>query len=375
TAAGLYLPQNYDHAWKGFNLLPDYGSDGGAKSYILASIVGIATISALLAVIFIPILRRRKVNSNLPVAAKSDLQPGSVPAWMMQDDLAAATQQNCSRFAPKPDFAEKTVESLAKAAHRALVTEPSAKVDGFLQSIDSRIKLVATLLLVLAITFTRHLIAPTIILVACCALAFSSRIDLRTLFARVVPFALFFGSVIAVPAMLDVVTPGPKILHIWFTSMYITSTGLITALTLIIRLMAALCAVQLFTLSTPRQEIFRSIRSIGIPTAFTMTLEMTYRYLEVFARTATEGFTARKSRLTGADSLGQSHVFLGDLGGALFGKSLNFATEVHSAMVSRGWDGSVVIANPRTIGRRDIVLIFGGLALCTAILVVDRYFH
>ena len=361
-------------AWKGFNFLPDYGSERGATFYILAAVLGILLIVSTTYLLW-RVIKKREVPPAIKPSngGGSTLKPGEAPEWMLINDNLSDTPSGDARSTRiKLDFSHKTLEELSATAHQTLASEPIALSKGLLQSVDSRFKLASALAIVIALSLTHKPYAALFALFAAWIIGIASAIPPGLLLKRTAPFAVLFGGVVGLPAMLNVVTPGTHFASIPGTSLYITSSGIFAGITIFLRLAAVITVMQIFTLTTPRLQLLRSLRSFGAPQIFVMTLEMTHRYLTVLTRAAADGFVARKSRLTGAESGNQSRHFLGQLGGALFGKTLSLADEVHSAMVSRGWDGSAVASSAPQFSFREHLLTVATFGCLMVILVLDR---
>src|SRR5262245_3472944 len=102
----------------------------------------------------------------------------------------ASTEQLATPAAParprrRASFVEKTIASLAGAVERALYAEELAKVDGLLQRLDPRVKLVGLLALVVAAALARNILVILGLFAVAIGLALLSRVPLRTLATRV----------------------------------------------------------------------------------------------------------------------------------------------------------------------------------------------
>src|SRR5262249_24560084 len=97
----------------------------------------------------------------------------------------------------------------------------------------------------------------------------------------------------------------------------------------------------LLTLTTEWSALLRALRLLLVPRLSLSVLAMTYRYLAVLLQSASEMFTARRSRTVGPATNRQGRQFAGTGIGALFGKTLALAEEVHAAMPSRGFTGEI----------------------------------
>lgn len=357
-----YLPTGLaaaeEQGWRGFNLLPDYLGDRGPMFYVLSAVVGILLICILLYAVGAMLARRSSEEGHKPGegpgAGESSGKPGEVPGWMLSphetdqgDEEATQNKRTTLHLRPRSDFVAKTLHELAGTARESLLTERYAQQQGMLQRLDPRVKVVALLgFVVLASSLHRWYVllglGATVLL-----LAALSGIPLKLLLKRAGTAVAFFGGVIALPATLNVVTPGPAL---WVLSrepyLAVTEPGLAASGLLILRMGVAVSCVLLLVMTTRWNELLRGLRTLCMPRIFIVVLAMTYRYLALLLQSAEEMFIARQSRTVGRTAGGQNRRFLGGVIGALFGKSLALTEEVHAAMLSRGWTGEVRALQP-----------------------------
>ena len=363
-----YVPKNFraaeEHGWHGFALLPDYLSERGPLFYVFAGSVGVALIALLVFIIgriLVP-LRPTPEKISAPAAV---LVPGALPRWLTapQRPLSADDRAGENRSAlpasergwreipgaeparrsgaGRPDFAAKTLNGLAAALQESVFAETWARQNGLLQRLDARVKILTLLGLVVLTAFLHR--APALVLLAALtiACAATSRLPIGMFLRRVwLSVPLFVGAV-ALPAALNLVTPGtPLCVLSRAPYLAITQPGVAVASLLMLRAGVAVGFVTLLTLTTAWNELLYGLRVLLVPKAFLVILAMTYRYLAVLMTATQEVFLARQSRTIGlADTTGSRNFLAGAVGG-LFGKSLTLTDEVHAAMRSRGWNGT-----------------------------------
>src|SRR5512132_3803598 len=81
----------------------------------------------------------------------------------------------------RTSFVERTIRGLAAAMERALYAEELAKVDGLLQRLDPRVKVVGLLALVVATALARNMLVILGLFGVAILLALLSRVPIRTL--------------------------------------------------------------------------------------------------------------------------------------------------------------------------------------------------
>jgi cobalt ECF transporter T component CbiQ len=237
---------------------------------------------------------------------------------------------------------------MAAASATVLATERWARQPGYLQRLDARAKLIGFLALILVTALLRRPGPLLALYTLALVLALASRLPLGMLLKRVWLSVPLFVGALALPAALNIVTPGPAVLTFWSHPLVaLTAPGLLTAGTLTLRVGVAVTLAALLALTTGGNDLLQAARALFVPRQIVLMMALTYRYLLLLLQTAAEMFLARRSRTVGRTTNAQGRQFVGSSIGALFGKTLALAEEVHAAMLSRGFTGEI-----RTLARR-----------------------
>jgi cobalt/nickel transport system permease protein len=100
---------------------------------------------------------------------------------------------------------------------------------------------------------------------------------------------------------------------------------------------------------------------------------MAYRYIFYLLNSVDDMYTARKSRMVGAETdLREGRKFVSASAGALFGKAHALSEEVHMAMISRGYTGNARSIDRFRVGATEIAWIGACLLTVAATIGVDR---
>lgn len=257
-----------------------------------------------------------------------------VPATVREPDDVALPKGGRSR-----SFIEGTVTGLLAVMEHALYAEEISRANGFLQGFDPRVKLAGLLTLIAAAAAVRKLPVLIGLFVLAIVLAVLSRVPVRTLATRVWIAVLGFTGVIALPAIF--ITPGEVIWRLPFVAWPITLQGLASAGYLILRVETAATFSILLVLCTPWMQVLRSLRFFRVPVVAVVILGMTYRYIFLLLQTAHDMFEARRSRLVGVLTVPERRRLAAASAGVLLGKSIQLSSEVHTAMLARGFRGEV----------------------------------
>ena len=108
------------------------------------------------------------------------------------------------------------------------------------------------------------------------------------------------------------------------------------AMVFTLRVATCVSATVLLVLTTPREKLFKSLRSVGVPKVYVLTLDMCYRYIFMFMDLVKAFYIAKKSRTIKKLSLLDEQKWIGGRIGYTLVKSLDMGEKVHGAMVFPG---------------------------------------
>jgi len=263
-------------------------------------------------------------------------------------------------------FLDRTLKAMTGLLAKFVFSESYVQKAGALQGLDPRFKLIGLLSWVASVSLVHSLTAIYGMCVLALVLAVFSRIGASFFLKRVWLVLPLFAGVIALPATLNLFTPGELVWKIGeLESFYrigpygipkeigVTKQGLTAALFLIGRVGASLSLVFLLTLTTPWASILKAVRSLGVPQIYVQTLGMALRYLMLLSRIVEEMYTAKKSRTLRAGKTRVEQRWIAGQAGTLFTRSMELSSEVHRAMIARGYQGEVKILNTFRVRNRD----------------------
>lgn len=260
----------------------------------------------------------------------------ALPDWLTKKEEMDLDHTD-AKPAGKPGFIEKTLVGIASLLEEAIFSEEYARLPGFLQKLDPRVKVVSFLSLLLAVALARHVEIIIALYFFTLVLAYFSDIPLGFFIKRVWLFIPIFTGVIAFPALFNVVMPGKPLIN--FGSLAITEQGVRTAILLISRVATSVSFAVLLVLTTRWQSIMRALRVFYVPQTFIVILEMTYRYIFLFLKTVSDMHLARKSRAIRPPKSREGWAWIALRMATLFKKSQHLSEEVYLAMLSRGFNG------------------------------------
>jgi cobalt/nickel transport system permease protein len=208
--------------------------------------------------------------------------------------------------------------------------------DGPLHLLDARLKLVATLLYVVAVVATpvgwwRTLAAEGLLLAFAVGL---SGAPARELWGRWLGFLALVGFLAVMVAQSHPRRAELGVAAVVLTILAKNSLAFLATLTLVN--------------VTPFRKLLAAMRRLGVPAVLVATLQFMYRYLYVLTDELDRMVKARRSR-TFRRSGRLDWGLLTGLIGLLFLRAFERGERVHGAMLARGWDGTI-----RTLDGSDV---------------------
>jgi cobalt/nickel transport system permease protein len=306
-----------------------------------------------------------------------------LPSWLQINGgwrYAPGTEPEAKNL--RLHFLDRTLKALTGLVEEFILSDVYAHRPGLLQSLDARSKLLGILLLIVTVSLVHSIFLLFLLYAATLALATLSRIEPSFFIRRIWLVLTFFVGIIALPATLNVFTPGDPVWVLYATGremqmgpyhipaeIALTRQGIFSASLLVGRVATSMSLVLLLVLTTPWPALLKALRLVGIPRIYVQTLGMTLRYLAVLVQTVEEMILAKKSRTIHLKRTGTEQSWVAGRVGALFRRSIQLSGEVHLAMVARGYQGEVKILGGFRLRQRDFLwvgscLVLAGFFIC-----------
>ncbi len=274
----------------------------------------------------------------------------------------------------KSDFIAKTLDETTRAIEQSIFANRYARVGGFLQQLDPRCKLPTFACLLIITGLSKHIGILVTLYGLTLVLAVLSSVPLGFFVKRVWVFIPIFTALIVLPAIFNVVTPGDPLITLFtFTSppslgpfhlpsrITITSQGVNGAALLVMRVATSVSLAVLLVLTTEWIRLLKAMSVFRVPEMVILVLAMTYRYIHLFLRTVEAMLLAKRSRQISDTGIREAHGWIASRLGVLVGKSYGLSSEVHLAMLSRGWSENPTLMEDFTFGPLD--WLWAGLTL------------
>jgi cobalt/nickel transport system permease protein len=241
----------------------------------------------------------------------------------------------------KRNFIEISLCGVLSFLKESVFADEFALKKGFLQSWASRPKAAFFLFLILSVLLARDIRVIAGLYGLCLVLAFVSRIPVGYFLMRTWIFIPLFSFFIAIPAIFSVFTPGVALAtwSIFGIELTVTRQGVWGAGVFVARVATSVSLVVLLTLTTQRAFLLKTLRALGVPAVFVMTLGMCYRYIFLFMTVIEHTYLALKSRVGTRVRRGKGRRVVAWNIASLWQRSYRLHEEVYQAMLSRGYRG------------------------------------
>ncbi|TEU15687.1 MAG: cobalt ECF transporter T component CbiQ [Anaerolineales bacterium] len=252
--------------------------------------------------------------------------------------------------------------------------------DSLIHRLDPRVKLVATLALILAVTATPPPAWPafSVLLILVLGLIWAARLSLAVGLRRsmiAIPFSL------VVALSIPFTTAGEPLfrLHLFNWPLTITDQGLLTFWAVVLRAWLSVLTAGLLTSTTHFVELLRAMKSLGLPKVMVSVISFMYRYIFVLVDEAMRLSMARDSRSANPDGRGGGTLLwraqvLGGMIGTLFLRSYERSERIYAAMLSRGFTGEIHTLKDTSLPQKDVITLAALLTLLVAVEVMAHIY-
>jgi cobalt/nickel transport system permease protein len=287
----------------------------------------------------------------------SDRPP--TPDWLTRPELGLCPC-GCIGRRSKGNYVTKTLAGTAGVLQQAVFADDLAGTPGALQRVDPRVKLIGLLAMLVTVSLIHSIGILVVLYVLTLGLAAWSSIRIGFFVKRVWLFIPIFTGVIALPATLNLITPGHVVVPLGTWSGHpvgVTSQGLWSAGLLVARVAVSVSLIVLVTLTTGWTRLLGAMRALYVPRLFVAVFALAYRYLFTLLDSVTDMFLARRARTVRPEDHRGGRRFVVAAAGATFGKAHQLSGEVHEAMIARGYVGDVRTLAPAALTAVDAVAI------------------
>lgn len=143
--------------------------------------------------------------------------------------------------------------------------------------------------------------------------------------------------------------------------------GMVSMVTLLLKGLFAVAATYLLMVTTPMEDLCRTLRKLRVPAILVTVIMLIYRYLSVFLEEVARIRTAYSLRAPGQK--GVHFKVWGSLAGMLLLRSMDRSETVYQSMSMRGFKGEFPFGRDRRFTRKDLIYAL----ICTIVPLIIRY--
>ncbi len=269
----------------------------------------------------------------------------------------------------KLTFLDRTILNSAKAVKSIYQQAESAARVSFIQKIHPKVKFLSLIYLVIVISFIRELPAQLIATGFIFLFYLVARLRIVEVYRKIFFLALIFGLVVVLPASLNVITPGEIIFPVLRLNspvhfliynipaeIGITVNGIQVVSMVFLRVFNSVSLALLIVYTTSFPAFVKSFKIVGIPDLFLMIISLAYKYIFILSRTIEETYFALKSRMSGNIKKSSIRKLIGGRMFFIFRRSVIIYENTYYAMVSRCYNGKVILHSYQKVTSMDIAV-------------------
>jgi cobalt/nickel transport system permease protein len=289
----------------------------------------------------------------------------NLPAYLRQSEGGQQEGRHAKRG--QLSFLNKSIVNAAVTMKSIYLQAENSGRQNFFQRIHPGVKLLSLIYFEIVISFVHRPIAQMLITSFIFLLFLAAGLSLFLVYRRILFLVFIFGFLIIWPASLNMITPGKIIFNLicfskpsqfWIyhipQCIGFTAEGLQVVWLLFLRVLNSVSFAMLVVFTTSFPAFVKSFKIIGLPDTFLMIITLGYKYIFILSRTIEEAFFALKSRLIGNIRNNTIRKLMGGLIFNIFKKSMTNYENTWYAMVSRGYQGKIILHSPKQVDSTDL---------------------
>jgi cobalt/nickel transport system permease protein len=277
-------------------------------------------------------------------------------------------------------FLDRTILNSARAIKSIYLQAENAMKENLIYNIHPHIKLFSLIYLAVMISIAGNLNAQLLATSLIFIFYIIARLQTSQVYRKIFLLAFVFGFVFVFPASLNMITPGKIILNLvtfhrpsqfWIyhipQQIGFTLEGFQVVSLVFLRVFNSISVAMLIIYTTSFPSFIKSFKIIGVPDTFLMIISLAYRFIFILSRTIEETYFALKSRLFGNIRSRSLRKLVGGRIFFVFKKSMIIYENTYYAMVSRGYQGKIVLPSQKQITYKDfialVIIIASGIGI------------
>jgi cobalt ECF transporter T component CbiQ len=289
-----------------------------------------------------------------------------IPSYLLNADKHYQNKPELKRA--RLSFLDRSIRNSAKAVKSIYVQAENSTKKTYIYSINPRIKVVALIYFAVIISIANNLTAQLLTTVFIMLLYLFSKLNIFQLYKKIFFLSFIFAFLVVLPASLNIISHGKIIYklisfdsshHFWIYNIPqvigITSEGCHVVALIFLRLFNSISFAMLIVFTTSFPHFIKSFKILGVPDTFLMIISLAYKYIFILSKTIEEIYFALKSRLISHIKNKKLRTFIANRIFFIFRKSRTNYELTYFAMVSRGYNGKIVLHSQNKISIKEII--------------------
>jgi energy-coupling factor transporter transmembrane protein EcfT len=305
-----------------------------------------------------------------------------IPSFLLQKESSGTIESKSNR---KPYFIDKTAKSMASFVVASFQHWESSQIDGFLQKLDARVKVIFTLSFILLISTLHSLTAQFAASGIIFIFLVISKSNLVSAYKKSLVMTFVLGFLVFIPASLNLFSKGTVVFpifhfkqpHQWLiysipVEIGFTREGLILVTRLCFKVFNSVNLTIILINTTSFERIIKAFRALRVPEIFILTLTLSYKFIFIFSQTILKSYNALKMRWWNQGQTNETEAILAGRMGYLFRKSHDKYEIIYHSMLARGYSGEVKLIYAEKLLLRDYLFIFAVALVFACIIFINN---
>lgn len=253
-------------------------------------------------------------------------------------------------------------------------SESFAQKKNYLTEIDTRIKIVFTVMTMIMILLSRNINAPLVVFLLSSIFLWAIRIPVKVILIRLATPLGLAGVIFLIQIFFYGVTPIVRF-NLWGIHLVGYKEGLLRGSLIMAKVVGATSLVTFLSMTTPVNKLFNAARWFRVSNAWIEIAMFTYRYIFVLLEDTVTIKNAQKVRL-GYSSLARSLRSFGELMGSTVIRTYDRSVAVYESMMLRGYNGTMQnIAWEEEFRIKDAIVIIVFIIILGSLLVLNTLLY
>jgi len=289
-----------------------------------------------------------------------------IPSFLQQNENVKFESTKTSNA--KLSFLDKTIRNSANTIKTVYIQAENASNKNFIYKINPHVKLFALIYFAVILSVASKLLSQVFATCFILTLFFVARLNVIQIYKKIFLLTFIFGFLVIAPASLNIITPGNiifpiisfhKATHFWIYSIPkeigVTVEGLQVVGLIFFRVMNSISMAMLIIFTTSFPAFVKSFKIFGVPDTFLMIITLAYKYIFILTKTIEETYFALKSRLINHVQNKQLRKLIAGRIFFIFRRSQINYENTYLAMVSRGYNGKVILHSSKDFTLIDVI--------------------